>query len=33
MTFFFWARYVFLLVLLATVLLFAWWSIDSVERG
>jgi hypothetical protein len=29
MTFFYWARYPFLLLLLVAVLLFAWWSVDS----
>jgi hypothetical protein len=30
-TFFYWARYAFLLLLVATALLFAWWSVNSDE--
>ena len=29
MTFIYWSRFLFLLMLLATVLLFAWWSADN----
>jgi hypothetical protein len=28
-TFFYWARYAFLIVLVVTALLFAWWSADQ----